>query len=100
MSSNSDISDFLLYFESSAIFFFDILNSRDSPSPQIFKILTFWFFLAITIYAYENIQVIKAGGVEIRDLKAQQIPRRKPLGDPVLEKYQFMPHYRAPEVPN
>jgi len=50
------------------------------------------------VYAYEGINVIKAGGVEVRDLKAQSIPRRKALGDPVLEKYQFTPHYRVPEV--
>lgn len=34
--------------------------------------------------------MIKSGGVEIRGLKASAIPRKKPLGEPVLEKYKFI----------
>lgn len=44
------------------------------------------------VYVYRDVNIIRSGGIEIRSLKASQIPRRKPLGDPVLEKYLFVPH--------
>lgn len=48
--------------------------------------------LALPINYYKDVNIIKAGGVEIWNLRAQQIPRRKPLAYPVLEKYAFVPH--------
>ncbi|KAL0266678.1 UNVERIFIED_CONTAM: hypothetical protein PYX00_009160 [Menopon gallinae] len=44
------------------------------------------------VYVYKDVNMICSGGIEIRNLRASQIPRRKPLGDPVLEKYLFVPH--------
>lgn len=37
-------------------------------------------------------KVIASGGIEIHELRASQIPRKKPLGEPVLERYLFVPH--------
>lgn len=34
----------------------------------------------------------RSGGIEIRGLNASAIARRKPLGQPVLEKYVFVPN--------
>lgn len=47
---------------------------------------------------YEEVGIIKSGGVEVRGLKASAIPRRKQLGEPVLEKYQFVPYILGPQV--
>lgn len=33
----------------------------------------------------------RCGGIELRGLNASAIPRKKPLGEPVLEKYNFIP---------
>ncbi|XP_057319878.1 fatty acid synthase-like [Microplitis mediator] len=44
------------------------------------------------IYRYKTLDLIVAGGVEIRGLKASAIGRRKPAGEPVLEYYQFVAH--------
>lgn len=52
----------------------------------------------LPVYVYKDVKIIASGGIQIRDLKASQIPRRKPLGDPVLEKYTFVPHVN-PEKP-
>lgn len=41
---------------------------------------------------YKEIDLIQCGGIEVRNLKASAIARKKPLGDPVLEKFQFVPH--------
>lgn len=43
-------------------------------------------------------EVISAGGVEIRGLKASAIARRKPAGEPVLEEYKFMGHRDLKEL--
>lgn len=37
--------------------------------------------------------VIRAGGVEICGLKASAIARKKPAGEPVLEKHVFVPNH-------
>ncbi|XP_046608837.1 fatty acid synthase-like [Neodiprion virginianus] len=44
------------------------------------------------VEVYEGMDVIVAGGVEIRGLKARAISRRKPNGEPVLENYKFVAH--------
>ncbi|XP_067011949.2 fatty acid synthase [Anabrus simplex] len=36
--------------------------------------------------------VLKTTGVEVRGIRASPIARRKPLGEPVLESYQFVPY--------
>jgi fatty acid synthase len=41
---------------------------------------------------YPEIDLIQSGGVEIRGLHANVIAKRKPLADPVLEKYLFVPY--------
>jgi len=41
---------------------------------------------------YPEIDLIQSGGVEIRGLHANVIAKRKPLADPVLEKYTFVPN--------
>lgn len=41
---------------------------------------------------YSEIDLIQSGGVEVRGLHANVINRRKPLADPVLEKYTFVPN--------
>lgn len=46
----------------------------------------------LPVYVYKDVKIIASGGIQIRDLRASQIPRRKPLGDPVLERYKFVPH--------
>ncbi|XP_046963779.1 fatty acid synthase-like [Vanessa cardui] len=44
------------------------------------------------IRVYPDVDVIRAGGVEIRGLHATPISRRIPLGVPVLEKNVFIPN--------
>ncbi|CAI6352158.1 unnamed protein product [Macrosiphum euphorbiae] len=44
------------------------------------------------VYVYPEIDLIQAGGVEIRGLHANVIAKRKPLADPVIEKYTFVPN--------
>lgn len=51
----------------------------------------FFFHSEMQVNVYKEIELIKSGGVEIRGLKASAISRRKPLGEPVLEKYLFYP---------
>lgn len=48
-------------------------------------------------YVIPEIELIRSGGVEVRGLKASAIQRRKPLGEPVLETYQFLPHTTTPK---
>ncbi|XP_023313670.1 fatty acid synthase-like [Trichogramma pretiosum] len=45
-----------------------------------------------SVIVNKTLNLISAGGVEIRGLKASAISRRKPAGEPVLEKYQFIAH--------
>ncbi|XP_046963942.1 fatty acid synthase-like [Vanessa cardui] len=45
------------------------------------------------INVYPTVDVIRAGGVEIRGLHATPISRRIPLGVPVLEKNVFIPNF-------
>lgn len=37
--------------------------------------------------------LLKAGGIEIQGMKANEVGRRKPPGEPVLETYQFIPYF-------
>ncbi|GBP45810.1 Fatty acid synthase [Eumeta japonica] len=45
------------------------------------------------VRVYPHVEVIRSGGVEIRGLHATPIPKRLPLGIPVLEKNVFIPNY-------
>ncbi|KAK4878117.1 hypothetical protein RN001_010623 [Aquatica leii] len=45
----------------------------------------------IPVYVHKNADIIRSGGVEIKGLKATAIAKRKNLGEPVLESYQFVP---------
>ncbi|KAK0096040.1 hypothetical protein PV326_006670, partial [Microctonus aethiopoides] len=45
------------------------------------------------VYNIGTLNLIVAGGVEIRGLKANVIPRRKIGSEPVLESYKFVAHY-------
>ncbi|XP_047538483.1 fatty acid synthase [Vanessa atalanta] len=45
------------------------------------------------IRVYHDVDVIRAGGVEIRGLHATPISRKIPLGVPVLEKNVFIPNF-------
>ncbi|XP_077295534.1 fatty acid synthase-like [Arctopsyche grandis] len=47
--------------------------------------------LSVTVYNEDN--VIRSGGVEVRGLLASPITKRNPLGIPVLEKYEFIPNF-------
>ncbi|CAH0548595.1 unnamed protein product [Brassicogethes aeneus] len=41
-------------------------------------------------YVCPHSGVIRSGGIQVEGLSASAIPRRKPLGEPVLEKYEFV----------
>lgn len=52
----------------------------------------------LPVYVYHYLDLIKSGGVQIEGLKASAIARRKPLGEPVLEKYEFFNHISNQQV--
>lgn len=41
---------------------------------------------------------VVCGGIEISGLQASPVGRRKPPGIPVLEKYEFLPHFPTPQL--
>lgn len=45
----------------------------------------------------EELNVIQCGGIEIKGLHASTVSRRKPPGIPVLESYNFVPHFPTPQ---
>jgi fatty acid synthase, animal type len=45
-----------------------------------------------------NMNIIRAGGIEIKGLQASPVGRRKPPGFPVLESYKFIPHLPTPPL--
>ncbi|XP_052751905.1 fatty acid synthase-like [Galleria mellonella] len=48
---------------------------------------------ALEVRNYTDINVIRAGGVEIRGVHAMPISKRPPLGEAVLEKNVFIPNF-------
>lgn len=46
----------------------------------------------LPVYVNKMFNTIVSGGIEIRDLKANAISRRKPAGEPVIEEYKFVPY--------
>jgi len=50
-------------------------------------------FLAVPVYMYRDIDVIKSGGIELCGLKLSLAPRRQQSqAAPKLEKYSFVPY--------
>ncbi|CAH1641070.1 unnamed protein product [Spodoptera littoralis] len=45
------------------------------------------------VRVYPDVNVIRAGGIEIRGLHATPITKRHPLGIPILEKNEFIPNF-------
>ncbi|KAG5668080.1 hypothetical protein PVAND_016035 [Polypedilum vanderplanki] len=41
-----------------------------------------------------KMKILQCGGVEIRGVQTQTVNRRPPNGIPILESYQFIPHYK------
>lgn len=65
---------------------------------MVYCIKYFYFFLAVPVYMYRDIDVIKSGGIELRGMKASLAPRRQQSqASPKLEKYTFVP-YNADKV--
>lgn len=46
----------------------------------------------------KSMNVIRSGGVEIRGIQVMPVSRRRPPGDPVLERYVFVPHMPCPKL--
>ncbi|XP_044740687.1 fatty acid synthase-like [Chrysoperla carnea] len=47
---------------------------------------------SITVTHHKEFQVLQGGGIQIQSLMATSINRRKPFGEAVLEKQQFVPY--------
>ncbi|KAG5894594.1 Fatty acid synthase, partial [Gonioctena quinquepunctata] len=47
----------------------------------------------LPVHYYADFDVIRGGGLEVQGLSATSIPRKKKLGIPVLEKYEFIPNH-------
>ena len=45
-----------------------------------------------------NLKIIRSGGIEIFNLEASIVGRRRPQGDPVLESYKFIPYHVRDEI--
>jgi fatty acid synthase, animal type len=52
--------------------------------------------IAVDVYSDKALNILRAGGIEIRGLQASVVGRRKPQGFPVLETYQFISHLPTP----
>ncbi|XP_055377679.1 fatty acid synthase isoform X2 [Condylostylus longicornis] len=63
-----------------------LVNEMD-PENQIFDVTM-----------SRKFQRLVAGGIEIIGLHASPVARRKSPGIPVLEKYQFLPHFPSPKL--
>lgn len=50
------------------------------------------------VYVSHSEDRVVCGGIEIMGLQASPVGRRKPPGVPVLEKYEFLPHFPAPQL--
>ncbi|KAL7036630.1 hypothetical protein ACKWTF_008883 [Chironomus riparius] len=48
------------------------------------------------VHCSDHIKALRCGGIEMRGLNANSVGRRQPPGFPVLETYQFTPHFPAP----
>lgn len=50
------------------------------------------------IKSSKSLNIIRSGGVEIKGIQVMPVSRRRPPGDPVLERYVFMPHMPSPKL--
>jgi hypothetical protein len=49
--------------------------------------------VGVPVHMYRNINILKAGGVELRGMKASLAPRRQQIqAPPKLEQYTFIPY--------
>lgn len=54
--------------------------------------------LAFEVRKSKELDMVVCGGVEIIGMKANSVARRRPPGIPVLESYQFIPHFPSPQL--
>ncbi|KYN01673.1 PREDICTED: fatty acid synthase-like [Cyphomyrmex costatus] len=52
----------------------------------------------LQVRIYEELDTIRAGGIEIRGLTATQISRRRFVQDAVIEEYKFVAHYDRAKI--
>ncbi|XP_063702664.1 fatty acid synthase-like [Culicoides brevitarsis] len=50
------------------------------------------------IQSSKSLNIVRSGGVEIKGIQVMPVSRRRPPGDPVLERYVFMPHLPSPKL--
>ncbi|KAL5275973.1 hypothetical protein ACFFRR_001663 [Megaselia abdita] len=50
------------------------------------------------VYVSHSEDRVVCGGIEIMGLQASPVGRRKPPGIPILEKYEFLPHFPSPQL--
>lgn len=51
------------------------------------------YVVDVPVHMYHNINILKAGGVELRGMKASLAPRRQQTqAPPKLEQYTFIPY--------
>ena len=50
----------------------------------------------LDVHSNKSKNILRCGGVEMRGLRASLVNRRRPPGIPVLETYQFVPHFSMP----
>ncbi|KAL2719273.1 fatty acid synthase-like [Vespula squamosa] len=50
------------------------------------------------VHVLENIDVIVAGGVEIHNIRAEQITRKKPVSEPIIEEHKFIAYRDKKEM--
>lgn len=54
---------------------------------------TLWLlFIGIPVYTDKRLDIVEAGGVQIRGIKGRIIPRKKLQKEPVLSIYKFFPY--------
>ncbi|XP_075219330.1 fatty acid synthase-like isoform X2 [Lycorma delicatula] len=52
----------------------------------------------VPVYVYNDQQLVKSGGIEIKGLAGKSISRKKNVSEPVLEKYEFIPYLQKQEM--
>ncbi|KAJ4448696.1 hypothetical protein ANN_00086, partial [Periplaneta americana] len=52
--------------------------------------------ILLPVHFYEQLNVVKSGGVEVRGLRASPINMRRPQGEPVLETHGFVEYSEPP----
>ncbi|KAL2729284.1 fatty acid synthase-like [Vespula maculifrons] len=52
----------------------------------------------VPVQLLENIDAIIAGGVEIHNIRANEIARKKPVSDPIIEEYKFIAYRDRKEM--